>query len=142
MRRIGADVDLDQVDLGHLQPRELPFDARFEGVSAAAAGNGSPQRPEDLVLKAKLVGSRRGNFLSLAIGVVHRVDNFATVVDQRLEYLLERRPIYGVVPPTEADDREHLARRWNGPLNELSALLLKRAKQLRREHQRSAGAGG
>jgi hypothetical protein len=103
---------------------------------------------------------------------VHRVEESAAVVEQRLKDLLEcgvirRRGI----PELEADDREHLTGRRNGPLNELSAprqardglrpskaaRLLKCAEQFRpfdklraapssvegrRERQRSAGAEG
>jgi hypothetical protein len=71
---------------------------------------------------------------------VQHVDDSAAVVDQRLEDLLDRGAIRGSWP--EADDREHLTGRRDGPLNELSARLLKYAEQLRSERQRSAGAEG
>ena len=75
---------------------------------------------------------------------MQRVEDSAAVVGKRLEDLLERGVIRAprVVRERESDDREHLTGRRNGPLNELSARLLKCAEQLRRERQRSAGAEG
>ena len=117
------------------------------GVDASAAGreraggDAHGRRPEDLVLNPELAGNRARR-PAPPWPAVHHVDDPAAVVDQRLEDLLERGGIgAGRSRPTEADDREHLTGRRNGPLNELSALLLLQcAEQLRRERQRSAGA--
>ena len=146
MRRVGLARHMDQVDLGHLEPRERRLDLRFRGGGAglrrAARGNARDDQ-EELVLNPELVGNRGGDLLRPRDRLVHRVEESAAVVDQRLEDLLERGVIRGVrVPELEADDREHLTGRRNGPLNELSARLLKCAEQLRSERQRSAGAEG
>ena len=159
-RHVGAGPHHDQVDLGHLERRELLLDRRSHGGGvglrrrAGVSGqdgdrDGQGRRPEELVLNPELVGSRAGALLPRRPAVQH-VDDFAAVVEQRLEDLLDRGDIRGLRrhrghrgPRPEADDREHLTGRRNGPLNELSArLLLKCAEQLRRERQRSAGAGG
>ena len=89
----------DQVDLGHLERRELRLDLRFHGggVELAAAGrrarpagaDGHGRRPEELVLNPELVGSRAGGLLPRRPAVQH-VDDSAAVVEQRLEDLLER----------------------------------------------------
>jgi hypothetical protein len=75
---------------------------------------------------------------------VLRVEDSAAVAGKGLEDLPERGVIRAphVVRERESDGREHLAGRWDGPLNEPSLRLLKCAKQLRRERQRSAGAEG
>ena len=72
---------------------------------------------------------------------VQHVDDSAAVVDQRLEDLLRPRRLSDPCrAAAEADDREHLTGRRNGPLNERSRRLLMCAEQLRSERQRSAGA--
>jgi hypothetical protein len=53
---------------------------------------------------------------------VQHVDHLAAVGGEGLEDLLDRGAIRG--PRPEADDREHLTGRRNGPLNELPARLL------------------
>src|SRR5688572_23164680 len=81
---------------------------------------------------------------------MHHVDDFAAVVQKRLEHRLDRGDIRGLRrhrgathgPRREADDRQHLTGGWDRPLNELSALLLECAEQLRTERQCSAGAKG
>jgi hypothetical protein len=62
---------------------------------------------------------------------VQYIDDFAAVVQKRLEDRLDRGDIHGLRrhrgatqrPRCEADDRKHLTRRGNGALHELSALL-------------------
>ena len=88
-----------------------------------------------LALTPELLRARRA---------VHRVEDSAAVVEKRLEDLLERGGIRArrVVRERESDDREHLTGRRDGPLNELSALLLKCAEQPRRQRQCRAAADG
>jgi hypothetical protein len=73
---------------------------------------------------------------------VHRVEDSAAVVGKRLEDLPERGVIRAprMVAERQSDGREHLTGRRDGPLNELSARLLKCAEQLRSERDCSAGA--
>ena len=116
----------------------------FTRSACGAALPGVPsRRPEELVLNPELVGRRDVELLVRRVDV-HRVVDSAAVVGKRLEDLLERGVIRArrVVAERESDGREHLTGRRNGPLNELSARLLKCAEQLRRERQRSAGAEG
>ena len=132
--------------LDALSPRQPRVDVRFHGGGAGLrgpSGGRTPRRPEDLVLNPELVGNRGVELLRVPVPV-HRVEDPAAVVDHRLEDLLERGVIRArrVVRERESDDREHLTGRRNGPLNERSARLLKCTEQLRRERQRSAGAGG
>jgi hypothetical protein len=98
------------------------------------------RRPEQLVLNPELAGSRTGDVLPRAM---QHVDDFAAVVEQRLEDFLHPCVVRCFLR-AEAHDREHFAGRRDGPLNELSPRLLKVkcAKELRRERQRSASAGG
>ena len=82
--------------------------------------------------------NRGGDLLGRTVAV-HRVDEPAAVVDQRLEDLLDRGVIWRCgVPEMQADDREPLTGRRNGPLNQLAARLLECSQEIRRERQRSA----
>ena len=103
------------------------------------AGGQSPQSQEELVLNPELGHNRAGEVLHPRDRLVHRVEEFGAVIDQRLDDRLERGGILQRVPELDADDREHLAGRRDGPLNELSARLLKRAEQFLSERQCSGG---
>jgi hypothetical protein len=89
---------------------------------------------------------------------VHRIEELAAVLDERPDDLLERGVIWRRgVPEMDADSREPLAGRRDGPLDQRRSRLLKGAEQLRpfdklraapsrvegwRERQRNAGAQG
>ena len=89
-------------------------------------------------MNPELDGSRPGDLLPPA---VWEVDDSATVVEQRLEDFLHPGAIR-FLRGIEADYREHLAGRRDGPLDHLSARQLQGAEQLRRERQRYAGTSG
>ena len=67
---------------------------RRRGPGQDGGGDGQGRRPEELVLNPELVGSRAGDLLPRRPAVQH-VDDFAAVVDQRLEDLLDRGAIRG-----------------------------------------------
>jgi hypothetical protein len=73
---------------------------------------------------------------------VHRVEDSAAIVDERPEHGPGARRGRGRrdVPPTEADDREHLAGGWDGRWMSASARQPECAEQRRRERERCAGA--
>ena len=112
-------------------------------AGAAAAGD-APQRQEELVLHSELVDNRGSGLLRLRVILVLRVEDFAAIVDKRLEDLLERYRIRApcMVREPESDNGELFTGRWNDPLNELTARLLQCAEKFRRERERSAGAEG
>jgi hypothetical protein len=143
-RLIGCGRQHDQVDPGHLEPRQQRIDVRLHEVGLQRdVARGSSRRPEKLVLNPEL-GGRRDVELLRRRADVHRVVDSASPIGKRLEDLRERGVIRAprVVTERESEGRDHLASRRNGPLNELPARLLKCAEQLGTERQRSAGAKG
>jgi hypothetical protein len=126
-----------QINLGYLELRELLLERRFRvrGIGLrrrgtrlrrAASWPGASCRRS--CLNPELVDNRADAVLDSRATVQH-VDDFAAVVEQRLEDILVRGGIYWR-PWREADDREHLTRRWDGSLHELAGGLFKCAEQV------------
>ena len=98
--------------------------ANFSSIAALSGGGvglrrrgagrrgraGQGRRPEELVLNPELVGSRAGALLPRRPAVQH-VDDFAAVVEKRLEDLLDRGDIRGL-------------RRHRGPPSDRGAKLM------------------